>query len=379
MEHQFAFIPYLKTGGPVQYRGLTLFSSDDLAGLDTGLADHVRTLASMFFLRDDLRIEKVTCAVVEAADAAEMRRRVEDLSEFQSVVRYMYSAPHPIFGQPFLTSEHGSLFLFQPQRVSQYLLWSDHNVVRASQEPLHDTPDERHELAGYAGYLDGRSPLWVARGSRIYPLAAHFWLNISQDLHADVAYRVNQSSLAPVFHFLADPRRDPELAARILSALRWYNRSLAIDVHEDVALVSLAVAFESLLDLPRGREVTERFKQAVVLLLGPVVRLDSFLRSSTTFDLISFTPGILRIACSERSTAQPAPTALAPPGIVHFPPTLVTSSKRVSPRLSTAVTWHLAVDSPPCFALMLNALHRSLARYPMLPSPLVRVWSRQPT
>ena len=36
MEHRFAFLPYLKTSGPVQYRGLTLFSSDDLAGLDTG-------------------------------------------------------------------------------------------------------------------------------------------------------------------------------------------------------------------------------------------------------------------------------------------------------------------------------------------------------
>jgi len=82
---------------------------------------------------------------------------------------------------------------------------------------------------------------------------------------------------APVFHFLADSRRDLALATRVLNSLRWYNRSLAIDVQEDVALVSLAVAFESLLDLPRGREVTERFKQAVVLLLGPVARLDSFL------------------------------------------------------------------------------------------------------
>jgi hypothetical protein len=230
MDQQFAFLPYLKTSGPVYYRGLTFSSSDDVTNFEASVAEHVRTLASMFFLRDDLQIQKLTCAVIKGCDASDIQGKVADLAEFQSVVRYMYSAPHPIFGQPFLTSEHGSLFLFRPKRISQYLLWNDHNVARVSHDPLYDAPDERQELAGYEGFLDGRSPLWVARGSRIYPLAAHFWLNISQDLHTGIEYRVNQSSLAPLFRFLADPRRDQELAARILSALRWYNRSLALDV-----------------------------------------------------------------------------------------------------------------------------------------------------
>ena len=277
MERHFAFLPYLKTSDQVHYRQLVFLSTENLAGLESSVAKHVRTLASMFFLRDDLRIQNLTCAVIEGDDASDIQRKVSDLAEFQALIRYIYSSPHPIFGKPFLTSEHGSTFLFHPERISQYLLWDDHNVTHASQETLYETPDERSELAGYAGYLDGRSPLWVAEGSRVYPPTAHLWLNISQDLYTDIAYRLPQSSQAALFHFFMDPRRDERLVARMLSALRWYNRSLALDVEEDQALVSLAIAFEGLLNLPRGRDVTERFKQAVALLLGPVARLDSFL------------------------------------------------------------------------------------------------------
>lgn len=44
-----------------------------------------------------------------------------------------------------------------------------------------------------------------------------------------------------------------------------------------MALVNLAIAFESLLDLEAGGKVTTRFKEAVGLLVGDVPRLDSWL------------------------------------------------------------------------------------------------------
>jgi hypothetical protein len=67
------------------------------------------------------------------------------------------------------------------------------------------------------------------------------------------------------------------MCQRILTALTWYNRSIAINIDESVALVNLAIAFESLLALEQGEQLTTRFKDAVTLLVGDVPRLDSWL------------------------------------------------------------------------------------------------------
>ena len=59
--------------------------------------------------------------------------------------------------------------------------------------------------------------------------------------------------------------------------MQWYNRSIGIDLSKDLAIVYLAIAFESLLGLDQGKGVSERFKEAVTLLVGRIPRLDSWL------------------------------------------------------------------------------------------------------
>lgn len=49
------------------------------------------------------------------------------------------------------------------------------------------------------------------------------------------------------------------------------------DIDESEALINLAIAFESLLDLDRSDKLTARFKEAVGLLAGDIDRLDSWL------------------------------------------------------------------------------------------------------
>ena len=61
-EYTFALFPYLNTSGPVHYRGLTIRSSDDLADLPPDATRHLKTILTMFFLRDHLRIQKVSYA-----------------------------------------------------------------------------------------------------------------------------------------------------------------------------------------------------------------------------------------------------------------------------------------------------------------------------
>src|SRR5256884_7463524 len=57
--------------------------------------------------------------------------------------------------------------------------------------------------------------------------------------------------------------------------LEWHNRSTAEEVDERVALLNLAIAFESLLNLESDK-VTGRFRETIMTLLGSSPRLDSW-------------------------------------------------------------------------------------------------------
>jgi hypothetical protein len=134
------------------------------------------------------------------------------------------------------------------------------------------------EIDGYEGSLNNKSYFWVTGGSRIFPPCAHLWLNISQDLYLDFGLRIADSRCyRPVIEYFATAKKTDDLGERILTALAWHNRSIEIDIDESVALANLAIAFESLLGLRQGDELTERFKEAVSLLVGDIPRLDSWL------------------------------------------------------------------------------------------------------
>ena len=276
-EYIFAFFPYLKTLKPVHYQELVIRSSDDLTGLPSDAVQHLENLRSMFFLRDNLRIQKMLYAFHASKDKTSTIDFVQRLVEFQTLVCFIYSAPDPTSGDPFLRYEHSSLYFLQPKRISKYLILNDHNVDILPEAECLEI-DEREEVEGYEGRLNNRSYFWVAKGSRIFPPAVSLWLNISQDLYADVNYRLKQSHrYQPVLEYFTAREESSVLDERILTAITWYNRSIEIDIEEEVALVNLAIAFESLLDLESGEKVTARFKEAVGLLVGGVPRLDSWL------------------------------------------------------------------------------------------------------
>jgi len=276
-KYTFAFFPYLKTSEPVHYRGLTIKSSDDFAGLPSDAIQHLETLRVMFFLRDHLQIQKMSYAFHASSEEFSASEFTHQLLEFQILVRFVYSMPHPTFGDPFLRYEHASLFLLQPKKVSKYLLVDEHNV-KILPEAQSLEFDSRGEIEGYEGRLNNELYFWVTRGSRIFPPTVNLWLNIFQDLSVDFNYRLSRSRLyGPIVGYFATREKNDNLDERVLTALTWYNRSIGIGIDESVALVNLAIAFESLLGLEAGEKVTTRFKEAVGLLVGDVPRLDSWL------------------------------------------------------------------------------------------------------
>jgi hypothetical protein len=128
---------------------------------------------------------------------------------------------------------------------------------------------------GYDGMLNFIEHFWVVKGSRVYPPVPHITLNISQDLAADCGEFLQGGTGYELARLLTDDAR--HIGERLFTALRWYNATNRAEASESEALVNLAIAFESLLDLPTG-EKTDRFVDSVSLLLGRVPRLKDWVR-----------------------------------------------------------------------------------------------------
>src|SRR5438067_560789 len=159
----FAVFPFLKTSAPVQIGRLTFRSTHDFEALTQPQAEHVKQIAEMLFLQDDLRIRSASYAIVPGVDLDRHTPELEHLINVQAVVAYSYAAPHDVLGDLFLSSDHASLALFNPQNVSFFLVSSEHHAYSVSPE-REPQADARHMLPGYAGLYNFRDHFWVRRG-----------------------------------------------------------------------------------------------------------------------------------------------------------------------------------------------------------------------
>lgn len=276
-----AILPYLKTSDAVEYKDLVFRNIDDTSGLSSELVDHLNVISQMFYLRNQFRIKKITYTIIPISSKDEDNwgdeEPLKQLREFQTIIAYLYSAPHQIFSTPFLSKEQASLFLFNPQPVPLSLIGGMNHLTENAGGENFPKPDNRGLIDGYEVILDFRSHLWVTRGSNIYPPVGYLGLNYSQDMYIDIAHRPHDSHVEQIFTFANSMVNKSELRQRIFTALDWYNRSNVTDIEDDIALVELAVAFECLLNLDPGEKITSRFTEAVSLLLGGLPRLESWL------------------------------------------------------------------------------------------------------
>jgi hypothetical protein len=265
-----AVFPFLKTRESVRLGDFTFRSTDDTSDLSREDSAHVREIADMLFLQDDLRIRSAAYAMLPALDLDKNEPCLQELKRVQEIIAYCYSSPHPTLGHPFFHYEQASLATFSPEPVSIFLVRPQHHVDAIAPDSTL-TPDEWHRVPGYRGQYNFRHPFWITKNSRLYPPVPHIALNISQDL----AYDLSQFLQQPPHNLLPGVLREPgtETTARVLTALTWYNRANAIHSDDDTVFVNLAVAFETLLALPRESK-TDRIVDAVSLLLGRVPRLD---------------------------------------------------------------------------------------------------------
>lgn len=270
--YSLAMFPFLKTSAPVSIGNITFRSTDDTSQLSAEQAERVREIAEMLFLKNDLRIKTATYAVVPFIDVDHPGPDLEYLSRVQAVVAYEYASPHEIFGDPFLSTEHASLAIFSPGRVSLSLVRPEHHVQAIGSGSF--VPDGRHWVEGYTGLYNFRHHFWVAKGSRLYGPMPHLTLNISQDLSELEHLADYHPDLKLLFAALSGP--ETATTKRILTAIRWYNAANAEANDETKAMVDLAIAFETMFGFPDNEKRTERLTDAISLLLGRIPRLEEW-------------------------------------------------------------------------------------------------------
>jgi len=267
-----AVFPYLKTSGPVPLGPYLFRSTDDLEGLTEAQATAVTDVTAMLYTQNNARVRSASYAVIPQIQVFGLFQIPEVLKRVHGLVAYLYGMPDDQFGGPFLGYECATLLMLTPNRVDRILIESEHHTIL--DEPIAIAWD--NDCApGYNGMRNFMEHFWVVKGSRVYPPVPRITLNISQDLAADYVRFLQEGTGYELARLLTDDAR--HIRERLFTALNWYNATNRADVSESEALVNLAIAFESLLDLPTG-EKTDRFVDSVSLLLGRVPRLKDWVR-----------------------------------------------------------------------------------------------------
>jgi hypothetical protein len=268
-----AVFPFLKTSAPIRIGGHTFRSTKDVDGLPPDQAKVVTEIAEMLFVQGDLRVKSASYAILPVLEVQSNDPGLNRVAHLRDVIAYFYSAPHETFDDVFLSPEEASLVLFVADRVSVFLTRPEHHTEHTA-PAIGPKPDSSHNVPGYRGLYNFRHPFWVEPGSRLYGPKPHMTLNISQDLYVDFEHRMRDR---PDYHLLLDLLEKPDTPAsvRIYSALRWFNIANEHGRDQSRALLNLAIAFETLLRLPKFSK-TDSLVDAISLLLGRAERLDEW-------------------------------------------------------------------------------------------------------
>jgi hypothetical protein len=265
-----AVFPFLKTRERVSIGRLQFRSTNDTTGLSAVQVQAVEEIRSMLFLQDSLRIKTASFAISPPVDLTYQTFDAGDLLDIQAVVAYLYASPRHSFGDLFLSPEHASLAIFTPDFIFSALIRPDHHVEQEGPTIPLET-DRLDKVRGYAGIYNFRHPFWVTNGSRLYGPMPRMTLNDSQDLSQQLARSPARLDYTLLIDLLS--KRPSAAKSRALDAVRWFNAANSSSNDEATAIMKLAVAFESLLNLPAD-EKTDRLIDSISLLLGRTPRLD---------------------------------------------------------------------------------------------------------
>jgi hypothetical protein len=275
MEMIFVVFPYIKTYEPIDIYGITFYSNKDLSSIPTEFHDDINTLANMFFLRDNYKLTDMVIALSKVENKEEKQEFIDRLIKAHTIITFRYSSPHQTRLEPFINKEHTDFYIFTHKKITKYLILCDQYVEFVG-ESEYPSENDRQEFDGFEGLLNNESPLWVTKGSHIYPTQPHLTLRYTQSLCSDFGF--SEGALGDLCNKIIKlPQRQKDVITRIFTSIKWYNRSLSWTATDDIALVNMAIALEALVGLKPDKGVSERFKESIKLLTGSVNNLDEWL------------------------------------------------------------------------------------------------------
>jgi hypothetical protein len=274
----FVVFPFLKTTHAVELGGFQLRSTDDTTGLSRADAKHLAEIANMLFLQDDQRIPSASYTVVRAiplfGDKSESDgETLLKLRRLREMIAFCYAAPHETLGEPFMHLEDASVVIFTPAEFPEFLVKPGSGAKSASASE-YLSGGANATVSGYHGLYNFKHSLFLIAGSRLYPTIPGIALKLAQNLSSDCALFFSHSSRFASLPKLVDDTLTPA-RERVATSIEWFNESNSLNSDEESAIVSLAIAFETILGLPR-EEKAVRVVDAIALLLGRVARLDEW-------------------------------------------------------------------------------------------------------
>lgn len=269
-ELDFVIFPYLRTSEPVNVCGFELRGTNDHGNLKDGSIEHLKVIRELFFIENHQRINEMAYGIIPRPSSKPPR-----LEKIQAMLALMYSSSDSQ-GKPFFNSDHSTYFIVRPEsRTSKYQVTSD---VTTNLWPVDQWPSfsDHGDAPGYCLLRNGLHYSWTFSGGRVYPMS-EVSSNYSQDLYIDLILWNQEEQNWPLGRFFnADSGLSEDTELLLLNSLQWFARGIRGGIDQCEAILLLAVALESLLNLEVGDRVTERFVETVSILLGSTERLDAW-------------------------------------------------------------------------------------------------------
>lgn len=272
----YVFMPYLSTVERRQLRGIVLRNTSDLDDLSDDQQQDIRRLLKAFYFTDSLQPTSCVCAVVDLPVQFDEAPVLQQIRDAQTLIIYLCSVPDDRLDSMPLVSERGTIFTFRRWRftpTAPLLPIGPHSTNSASAPPA-----SAPVSLGYLGHRNLTNEIWLAPTSRIYPLVSFLGRSSQVDLSIvlDAFDEPSNWALTSVSQAI-----DVDISAsdrQVLMAMEWYNASTSELVSEQEQLLRLAIAFECLLGLGRSEELTQRITEAILMLLGRMPLLESWIQ-----------------------------------------------------------------------------------------------------
>lgn len=268
------FFPFLKTSKSFKIRGLEFYSTDDLSSFNLVQKKQIKKIKKLFYLRDNYQIDKMCFCYVETDPTTNEDIILKELIiEIQQILGYIYSSPHPTLLETFLNYECATYYHVTPKKVSYFLVSQEFNTIKQHKSKKEISKNERYEVDGYLIEVNENISISAIDGCKIYPSPPQIVFNIHQDIYFDINQFIKTY---PIFEYIFQGKTDRNsiVINKIFNSLKWYNKSNSILCDPNEAILRLAIAFETLLDLPNEPKLKERFKDAVKVLVGPINNLE---------------------------------------------------------------------------------------------------------